>query len=379
MRSIARSTRPGAPIRGHPRIVAPHRRNARVRSDRKRGADRLAATCLHPATVPDMGLMDGTTAREPVYDALDAATRAIAGLVSVDEVLQVIVDEVRPLVGARYAALGTVDDHAVIERFITSGMDPETRASIGPLPRGHGLLGLIVRENRSFRIPRHRARPAPPRLPAEPPADAQLPGRAGHGQGPVRRQPVPHGQARRRRVHRGRPAARRDVRAPRRPSPSRTRASTSRSNASRSSTSASGSVATSTTGSSRASTASGCRSRTCPSSWTTIPTRSSGASSARSTASTSRSVTSATSSSGCGRSCSGARRSSSASRPSSRSCAHNSMIDVELVAEPLEREPPAATTANLLGIVNEALSNVARHSRRHTRDGLRGGPSSMAS
>ena len=100
-----------------------------------------------------MGPMDGTTAREPVYDALDVATRAIAGLVSVDEVLQVIVDAVRPLVGARYAALGTVDDHAVIERFITSGMDPETRASIGPLPRGHGFLGLIIRENGSFRIP----------------------------------------------------------------------------------------------------------------------------------------------------------------------------------------------------------------------------------
>jgi signal transduction histidine kinase len=41
---------------------------------------------------------------------------------------------------------------------------------------------------------------------------------------------------------------------------------------------------------------------------------------------------------------------------------HNSMIDVELLAEPLHYELPAATTANLLGIVNEALSNVARHS-----------------
>ena len=88
-----------------------------------------------------------------IYDALDTATRAIAGLRSVDEVLQVIVDQVRPLVGARYAALGTVDGRGVIERFITSGMDAATRARIGPLPRGHGFLGLIIRENRSFRIP----------------------------------------------------------------------------------------------------------------------------------------------------------------------------------------------------------------------------------
>jgi signal transduction histidine kinase len=88
-----------------------------------------------------------------VYDALDTATRAIAGLVSVDEGLQVIVDQVRPLVRARYAALGIVDRNGVIERFITSGIDDETRAGIGPLPRGHGFLGLIIRENESFRIP----------------------------------------------------------------------------------------------------------------------------------------------------------------------------------------------------------------------------------
>jgi signal transduction histidine kinase len=88
-----------------------------------------------------------------VYDALDAATRAIAGLASVDEVLQVIVDRVRPLVGARYAALGIVDDHRVIVRFITSGIDELTRARIGPPPSGHGFLGLIIRENRSLRIP----------------------------------------------------------------------------------------------------------------------------------------------------------------------------------------------------------------------------------
>jgi signal transduction histidine kinase len=87
-----------------------------------------------------------------VVDALDAATRAIAGLQGVDEVLQVIVDQVRPLVGARYAALGIVDSGGSIERFITSGIDKDTRARIGAPPRGHGFLGLIIRENRSIRI-----------------------------------------------------------------------------------------------------------------------------------------------------------------------------------------------------------------------------------
>ena len=92
----------------------------------------------------------GTTSG--VVEAFDAATRAIAGLQLVDDVLQIIVDEVRPLVGARYAALGIVGPDGNIERFITSGIDAEERARIGALPRGRGFLGLIMRENRSFRI-----------------------------------------------------------------------------------------------------------------------------------------------------------------------------------------------------------------------------------
>jgi len=87
-----------------------------------------------------------------VVGAFDAATRAIAELQSVDEALQVIGDQIRPLIGAQYAALGIVDADGVMERFITAGMDRETRARIGHIPAGRGFLGLIVHENRSFRI-----------------------------------------------------------------------------------------------------------------------------------------------------------------------------------------------------------------------------------
>lgn len=86
-------------------------------------------------------------------DALDSATRAIAGELDLDRVLQLIVDSVRDLVHARYAALGIVDASGRIERFITSGMSTEERAEIGAPPRGHGLLGLMIRESRAYRIP----------------------------------------------------------------------------------------------------------------------------------------------------------------------------------------------------------------------------------
>lgn len=87
-----------------------------------------------------------------VLEALDAAVRGIAGVQSVDRTLQLIVDGVRDLVQAQYAALGIVSDYGRIEQFVTSGISMEQRALIGPLPRGHGLLGLIVRENRSIII-----------------------------------------------------------------------------------------------------------------------------------------------------------------------------------------------------------------------------------
>jgi signal transduction histidine kinase len=106
----------------------------------------------------DLGSTPSVPADRPsnagdIQSALQAAVRGIAELAPLDDVLQLIVDRVRPLVGAQYAALGIVDQSGRIERFITSGMDPETRLRIGALPEGHGMLGLIIRENRSFRIP----------------------------------------------------------------------------------------------------------------------------------------------------------------------------------------------------------------------------------
>jgi two-component system, NarL family, sensor histidine kinase DevS len=85
--------------------------------------------------------------------AMDQAVRGIGGVLDIDRVLQLITDHVRDLVQAQYAAIGIVDADGAIERFITSGISDADRALIGELPHGRGLLGLIIRENRTFRVP----------------------------------------------------------------------------------------------------------------------------------------------------------------------------------------------------------------------------------
>jgi signal transduction histidine kinase len=102
-------------------------------------------------------------------NAVDEAARAIAGLLDIEEALQLIVERVRTLVGARYAALGIVGADDRIQRFITSGMPPHQREAIGPLPQGRGLLGLIIREARSYRIPNIAGHPDSSGFPANHP------------------------------------------------------------------------------------------------------------------------------------------------------------------------------------------------------------------
>src|SRR4029079_17747257 len=102
-------------------------------------------------------------------EALDQAVRGIAGVLATDRVLQLIVDRVRELLDAEYAALGILGPHGLIEQFITSGITAEQRKLIGPIPRGHGLLGLIIREGRALRIDDIAIHPASYGFPAHHP------------------------------------------------------------------------------------------------------------------------------------------------------------------------------------------------------------------
>jgi signal transduction histidine kinase len=69
-------------------------------------------------------------------------------------VLRHIVESAAALVDARYGALGVLDETGTsLAEFITVGIDEPTRRRIGPLPKGHGILGLLIREPKPIRLP----------------------------------------------------------------------------------------------------------------------------------------------------------------------------------------------------------------------------------
>src|SRR5207245_2221802 len=80
----------------------------------------------------------------PTLKAVSDAVLAVAAEVSVEEVLQRLVESARELAGARYAALGLPDGEGGFRQFLTAGMSEELVASLGPLPRQHGVLGAML-------------------------------------------------------------------------------------------------------------------------------------------------------------------------------------------------------------------------------------------
>ena len=87
-------------------------------------------------------------------ERLVRATSALITEVSLDGVLRQVVQAAAEVIGARYAAIGVLGPGgSVMESFTTYGVDPELRASIGALPRGHGILGLVIREGKPIRLP----------------------------------------------------------------------------------------------------------------------------------------------------------------------------------------------------------------------------------
>jgi signal transduction histidine kinase len=96
--------------------------------------------------------MSQQTALDRLRVLVDAGI-ALSSELSLDALLQQLAETAAQLTGAQYAALGVIDRTGQgLERFLTSGIDPETHAAIGDLPRGRGILGVLIRDAEPLRL-----------------------------------------------------------------------------------------------------------------------------------------------------------------------------------------------------------------------------------
>jgi signal transduction histidine kinase len=84
--------------------------------------------------------------------ALHQAGLAVAAEMSLDSVLKTVVDQARSLIGAKYGAVSVIDREGRIQQFVTAGVSPEERAAIGPPPVGHGVLGVVLHDGEHLRL-----------------------------------------------------------------------------------------------------------------------------------------------------------------------------------------------------------------------------------
>ena len=83
---------------------------------------------------------------------LDVACGVLSDL-DVEVVLERVLEAARELTGAEYAALGVLDrSRSELERFVTAGVDEQTRQRVGALPHGRGVLGELIAHPRPLRL-----------------------------------------------------------------------------------------------------------------------------------------------------------------------------------------------------------------------------------
>ncbi len=96
--------------------------------------------------------MPGTSHSERLRGLIEAGI-ALGSELSLDALLLKLAETAAALTGARYAALGVIDESGEgLERFVYTGIDREQADEIGELPRGRGILGALITDARSLRL-----------------------------------------------------------------------------------------------------------------------------------------------------------------------------------------------------------------------------------
>jgi len=81
------------------------------------------------------------------------AGRGLLSELDPETVLDRLLQTAADLTGARYVALGVLDEgRRELARFLTRGIDEDTHRAIGDLPRGRGLLGVLIDDPRPLRL-----------------------------------------------------------------------------------------------------------------------------------------------------------------------------------------------------------------------------------
>ena len=100
------------------------------------------------ALVPFRGIEDPSKLRRVLE-----ATLLIEANLELPEVLRHVIEEACSMTGARYGALGVLDEEKrALSEFVTVGLSVEEEDQIGPRPTGRGVLGLLIADPRPLRI-----------------------------------------------------------------------------------------------------------------------------------------------------------------------------------------------------------------------------------
>ncbi len=114
----------------------------------------------HESALP--GHVDGLSSlgTDAKLQGLLSAVISVAEGFTLDVVLHRIIKAACDLVDAQYGALGVVGEGESLSHFVTHGIDRDLEKLIGPLPNGHGVLGLLIRDPRPIRLPNLHDHPA---------------------------------------------------------------------------------------------------------------------------------------------------------------------------------------------------------------------------
>src|SRR3954454_13696608 len=140
---------------GEPRVRASASRRIRIAGNYRRSG--AAPVSIRPVPVndnPRVGLVGPSEYdREGRLGRLLEVCRSLVSELELDVVLERVLEAARDLTGARYAAIGVLDEqHRFLERFLTVGVDEEAQRRIGDLPRGRGVLGVLITDPHPLRL-----------------------------------------------------------------------------------------------------------------------------------------------------------------------------------------------------------------------------------